>query len=188
MSRPLLLTDVDGVLLDWIRGFKEFYMDLGYVFTSPDPTNFPLTGWIEGVNDPAEIMNLLSGFNHSKEFSQLKPTTGARQFISAVAKDYDIIAITACSDRVAGARRANLEAVFGTVFNTIHCLNLGESKYKILSKYKPSIWIEDNVSGADAGVLARHDAYLLDKEWNQGELDPDIKRVPSLAYILKDIT
>ena len=184
--RPALLTDVDGVLLNWVQGFKAHYEAEGYHFRCGFPTNFDLLGWIQGVDTEEEIKELVDKFNHSDGFTKLQPCGGAQRFIEQARRDFDIIAITSCSQDLLAQRTANLDAAFGKdTFKVIHCLGLGESKSLFLKMYRPTIWIEDSLHGALQGVDAGHQVYILDRPWNKGV--GDFTRLRSLAAIAEEI-
>jgi len=163
-ARPLVI-DCDGVLLDYLVGFKPFAEDrLGVELSPAGPENFELSGWL-GC-DTATTMQLVSDFNMGKggSFASLPAFPGSVEALHAArATGRRLSIITACFDtpEVVALRRANLLDVFGDIFDRIDFVNPGTSKRAILEHYKGVAWIEDNRKNALLGAEIGHDTYLI---------------------------
>lgn len=182
----MILTDVDGVLLDWFAGFKKFVQDKGIEVAEGDPADWSMVGWVKSNN----IQGLISEFNDSWAFEYLPHYVTAKSQLKKLHEEgHAVVAITSCSSdsKVREMRINNLERKFGPIFEDVICLPLMESKLNILSQYAPTFWVEDSLHGAKAGVEAGHRTFLLDKPYNQGPIDKRIERVKDWYEIYERI-
>lgn len=166
MSRVLL--DCDGVLLDYVGGFRSFLVREHGVTPSPEgPESFNI--WA-GLEEDA-LTALIRAFNagDGTGFENLPALPGA---VSAIRKMFDegldLRVVTSCSNdpKVARNRLDNLERVFGPVFQEIDCLSLGAGKAEALRRHPISDWVEDNVQNAVCGLKAGHRPHLVRQSWN----------------------
>lgn len=165
-----VILDCDDVLLDWVGGFRTFASDhLGRVIEG-EPQSWNMGSWI-GTSD-AVALELVRAFNASEGFGDLRAVWGARLAIDKLAADPNVRlhVVTSCSsDRLTVAmRRRNLEREFGHVFDSIHCLDLGESKKKILQAFaQGSVWVEDNYHNALLGLEVGHTVLIRERPHNR---------------------
>lgn len=166
----LLLTDVDGVLFDWVKKFAEYIKGQGIKTRSEEPMDWHLHKWL-GVTS-AEAHEMVEEFNRSDAFRNLEPIAGAVDALKYFKKaGWKIVAITACSaDKKAIAHREqNLVREFGSVFANIHCVALGTSKNDILSlyQYNQPWWIEDRFENALEGKEKGFNTILFSASHNK---------------------
>lgn len=184
----MILTDVDGVLLDWFAGFRRHLENKDIEVKDGDPSDWSMTDWI---NLPShKIKKEIEHFNGSYAFRYLPHYVPARSQLQKLHKaGHKIVAVTSCSDdpRVHKMRTENLEALFGPIFDEIHCLPLMGDKTEILSRYPSAYWVEDSLHGAHAGIAAGHRTFLLNKNYNQGTIDHRIERVEDWYEIYERI-
>lgn len=175
-----LLTDVDDVLLNYMDSYKRYVEHCGYSFRYEEPVQWDLTHWVDGP-----WKELIKEFNSSKYFSQLEPFPDAVRAIKELKYEYKIIAISACSKDSRHLRERNLKDVFGDAISDIHLVDLGISKYEILSSMPKSIWVEDRMEGAIDGMLCGHNTFLMNRSHNLYQEHPEVKKVDSWDEILK---
>lgn len=169
MIRTILL-DCDDVLLNWIAGFRTYASKkLGWEIEG-EPTNWDMGCW---VGTPSEVATeLIREFNDSKAFGQLYAVEGAQEVIAQMHANPDVRlhVITSCSSdaETVQMRRANIEREFGVgTFDSIHCLDLGEPKVKLLRAWAPgALWVEDNYKNALMGVEAGHIVLMRERPHN----------------------
>jgi len=182
MSQQILI-DCDDVLLNWVKGFRQFAATRLQRSITGEPEGWKMGPWL-GVND-ADANGLILDFNASVHFGRLEAIEGARKVMGRLTSmrdcsevDYRFHVVTSCSaDAITqGRRRHNLEDQFGEgTFDSIHCLNLGQSKASVLRAFAPgSIWIEDNYTNGSMGVRADHHVYMKRRPSNEA----DQKRPP----------
>jgi len=165
VNNKLILTDCDGVLLDWEGAFHDWMESQG--FKRNGIATYDMH--VAYGQKKAHIKALIREFNNSAWICCLEPLRDAVDGVAALAaKGYRFGAITSLSldPYAAKLRKQNLKTVFGDVFDFVICLDTGADKDEALAPYKDSgmFWIEDKpenaVLGADLGLkslLVRHE-------------------------------
>jgi len=190
----LILTDIDEVLLDWGGAFEAWYLKTYPTFGGPAPRG-PLEDFHnieEWLDCPYEnSRKLIAHFNQCKDhFPFIKPYDHAVEYVKKLSREgYEFVAITACTDDswTHDARRANLERFFPGVFDTIHCVGLGQPKTKYLQRYKPTWWIDDKVKHSEEGGRLGHKAFTMNQRYNEHTQLKYSKRVHSWKDIYECI-
>jgi FMN phosphatase YigB (HAD superfamily) len=161
----LILTDVDGVLLDWESAFHDWMESQG--FERNGIATYDMH--VAYGQKKAHIKALIREFNNSAWMCCLKPLRDSVEGVAALAaKGYRFGAITSLSldPYAAKLREQNLKEAFGDVFDFVICLDTGADKDEELAKFKDSglFWIEDKPANAELGanlglksLLVRHD-------------------------------
>ena len=111
-DRPLLVLDVDDVVLEFIRPLPRFLEQRGLVLTM---ASFRLTGNIAEkasgrLIDQAEVTALLDELFHNQADWQTV-TDGAADALSTLGAQVEIVLLTAMFHRHRAARRAHLDAL-----------------------------------------------------------------------------
>lgn len=192
MSR-FFLTDADGVLLDWVSGFrvraeKKLRRKIeGY------PKKFNRLGeWIGETEKVAYEM--IYDFNdNDPEFENIRPYKDAVDYLETIKKlGYNIIVISACGKKSETAQKRinNLKNIYGDIFTKIHCVGNSLDKEKILKKYPKSFWIEDTINPALQGFNAGHKTIMLRHLYNRiDEIHhPELTWVDDWSEIFEIIT
>jgi len=175
----LILTDVDEVLLDWGGHFEAWYLKSHKWFGGPTPKGrmrdfHNIEEWLEC--EYSATRKLIEMFNQCKDhFPHITPYDHAVEYVNLLHKEgYAFVAITACTDDVwtHDARRTNLQKYFPGVFDTVHCVGLGQAKTRFLERYKPTWWVDDKVKHAEEGGRLGHKVFLMEQPYN---IDAEIK-------------
>jgi hypothetical protein len=152
----LILTDVDGVLLNWEFAFDMWMGEHGHKKQEGYQFKYDI-GKRYGI-DKDTGKKLIKTFNESAAIGFLPPLRDAIHYVRKLHEEHGYVfhAITSLSlDRNAGRlRRMNLEKLFGeTVFEEIVCLDTGADKDDALEKYRDSdlYWLEDKIDNAELG-------------------------------------
>lgn len=170
MTNKTILTDVDGVLLNWNSAFEYFMAKNGYLLLDDNKNRYSLSKRFGITRDVMD--EYVNEFNQSKMISNLKPFRDSEHYVKQLSSEgYRFIAITnvGVSIKTTEYRTENLISCFGDIFDDIICLPLGTSKYEILSKWEESglYWIEDKFSNALDGHSIGLNAILVDHEYNR---------------------
>lgn len=172
MNKPLILTDVDDVCLNWLDGFKMYAARVLNKDIPDNPQSWDMSGWL-GVT-PDESSQMIYDFNHGEpEFGKLPPTANAEKFVPLLAKHCDIVAITCCStdSKAVALRKQNLESVFGKgIFQDIICQPLGTDKIDNLSVFLDRnvvAWVEDKHEAALHGHFMGYRSFLMEQSHNK---------------------
>lgn len=183
MKDKYVLLDVDDVLLNWFSGFERYMKHMGYPEIK-EHGHYDLSK-VFGITKK-EIDKLIRSFNKRWEFGTLEPLTGSKKGLDKLRKNnYKFVAITSCSTdpTTIALRKTNLYWCFGDIFESVHCINLGESKETHLADYNPSWWIEDKFENAVAGLKYGHKSILMDKIHNEHLNDSELIRVKNWSQI-----
>lgn len=183
-----ILTDVDGVLLDWESAFTAWMGERGYTPVNPEVYKQSVRYNIE--QDFAD--SLVQTFNESAWMGYLKPLRDSVNVLDKFsASQWHFECITSLStDHWAGElRRTNLNRWFGPTVRRVRCIATGADKDDILKEYEPGHWwIEDKPENCEAGLRAGHKPILIDHPFNQEYNNPDVIRVKDWEEIYNIIT
>jgi FMN phosphatase YigB (HAD superfamily) len=172
-KEKIILTDVDGVLLDWNEGFSVWMEHHGYR-RDPDHNNTYNIGERYNISRD-EGSQLVRVFNESAAIGFLPPERDAQYFVKMLVEKYQyrFLAVTSLStDPYAKKLRVrNLSKLFGdNAFVDVICLDTGADKDEILSqlaeKYRGNWWIEDKPENVDAGLAAGFRGLLVEHKHN----------------------
>lgn len=162
----LILTDVDGVLLNWEAAFDNWMIKNGHVKPTTREASYSLAKvW----NMPEWVIDhLVREFNASSYTGFIKPWGEAGHYVKRLAdKGYKFVTCTSFggNDASRALRKYNLESVFGDVFVEHNIIELHGDKSPVLSRWRGSElwWLEDNLNNARKGlelglrpILVRH--------------------------------
>lgn len=173
MTLKLILTDVDEVVLNWDSAFENWYLKTCEHFGGAKPTRAlrdcnNIEDWLGCPYESTR--KLIEQFNQCKDhFPYITAYPEAVTYVNRLKREgWSFVAITACTDDAwtHDARRENLEKYFPGVFDTIHCVGLGQEKTKFLERYQPTWWIDDKPRHAEEGGRLGHKAFLMEQQYN----------------------
>ena len=191
--RKIILTDVDGVLLDWCPGFEQWCAENNHPIKLPADTNqrkvYKRYGFTEAVGE-----QLVLDFNVSEAMKSLPPYRDSVDYVRKLAAEgWKFVTITSQTSDAQGQmyRMENLNTVFGPdIFIKHHILETSTPKHDVLAEYKDSglYWIEDKwdnaVVGADMGLIP----LVMRDETNAMYTDNRIKHFDNWIQIYKHIS
>lgn len=156
LAENIILTDVDGVLLNWEYAFNIWMEEHGFKKVENSAFLYNI-GDRYGI-DKTQGKKLIEIFNESSAVGFLPPLRDAIHYVKKLHEEHGYVfhAITSLSkDRNAKRlRQMNLEKLFGdTVFDEIVCLPTGADKDEALKPYAGTelFWIEDKILNAEVG-------------------------------------
>lgn len=173
--QKIILTDCDGVVLDWEEGFSVWMEHHGH-------TKVEGYQYMYNIGDRYGISKdqgskLVRQFNESAAIGFLPPLRDAQYFVKKLHEQhqYKFIAITSLSlDPYAKyLRERNLKKLFGDAFIDVVCLDTGADKDEILAEYGPKYpghyWIEDKAENLMAGVNQGLKGILIEHGHNMND-------------------
>lgn len=179
LSDKVILTDCDGVLVDWEYGFTKWMRQHGYVPVVHGEYDIATTFGLE----KSEAKKLVRHFNESAAMGWLPALRDAVKYVRKLHEEHGFIfhCITSLSldEHAAKLRKKNLEALFGkTVFEKIVCLDTGADKDEALEEYRDTgcWWLEDKPENADLGIDLGLQSILIAHGHNE-HYDGDAPRV-----------
>jgi len=186
----ILLTDLDGVVLDWFGTFLH-WLDVQKINYKGDAERDDYS--LSDIVDHPDPESLVIEFNSSTYFRYIPAYVDAMIYLPKVKKElgYEIVAITSCSDKqkTIDLRTACLEDLFGKgFFKEINCIPLGGDKLPLLKGYAPTYWIEDNTKNALKGIEAGHKVILMNKDYNEKDKAKGCIRLENWEDIYKELS
>jgi hypothetical protein len=175
----VILTDADGVLLNWEYAFTCWMEQHGH--TQVENANFLYDiGKRFGLESNNMGHRLVRQFNESAAIGFLPALRDAVYYVKRLHEEhgYTFRCITSLSlDKNAyKLRKMNLEKLFGeTAFEELVCLGTGADKDEALEQYRDSglYWIEDKLSNAQLGLDLGLKPILIEHGFNMDEDIPE---------------
>ncbi|PHS22093.1 MAG: hypothetical protein COA84_13000 [Robiginitomaculum sp.] len=191
MKNKVIITDADGVILDWQYSFTQWMARKGLQPHRTDLYNLALCYGIGSV----DMMRYITEFNNSASVAFVPPFRDAMKYIKKLHEEHGYVfhCITSLSlDPYAGALRIqNIRNLFGTTaFEKIVCLDTGADKHEALEPYRDSgcIWVEDKPENAQLGTDMGLDSYLMAHDHNSDNIPADMAVVNNWKELYERIT
>tara|TARA_A100001015_G_C15022390_1_gene728661 strand:- start:630 stop:1208 length:579 start_codon:yes stop_codon:yes gene_type:complete len=170
-KEKVILTDCDGVLLDWEHAFTSWMRKHGHTVI-----NEGCYGQAKRYGSTKDQMDvLIRMFNESAWMRKLPPLRDAIKYVRKLHTDHGYVfhAITSMSDDYYAQhlRTKNLRELFGdTAFETFVYLDTGADKDDVLLPYKNTgcFWVEDKMKNVDLGCTLGLTGVLMGHEHNVG--------------------
>ena len=168
MTDKIILTDCDGVLLDWEGAFHQWMESRQYKIQVTGVYDISTAYGIGKTEGKA----LVRQFNESAWMGYLKAFRDAR---SGVAKLYEAgyrfhcITSLSLDKKAERLRMYNLENIFGKgTFKELVCLDTGADKDEALAKYEGTgmYWLEDKIENAECGARLGLQSVLIEHKHN----------------------
>ena len=170
MKNKVILTDCDGVILDWEYAFGQWMKRHGY--TVKETGNYKMD--VKYGLERKETERLVRMFNESAWIRKLPPLRDAMHYVKKLHVEHGYVfhAITSLSnDQYAQhLRTKNLREMFGdTVFEKYVYLDTGADKDDVLIEYEGTDcwWVEDKPENADCGINFGLNSLLVDHDHNR---------------------
>ena len=169
MKNKIILTDIDGVVLDWEESFAIWMDYNGHQLVDDYQYKYDVA---KRYGMDKETSNkLVRQFNASAAIGFLPPLRDAQYYIKLLHEKhkYKFIAVTSLSlDPYAQKlRERNLAKLFGdNTFQEVICLDTGADKDDVLIdlsyEYEGCYWIEDKIVNAQLGSDIGYDSILME--------------------------
>jgi len=172
MKDKVILTDVDGVLLDWSYSFGQWMSRYGYEADESHATDYAMK---ERYNITAlETKRLVRMFNESATIRKLPPLRDSVKYVRKLHEEFGYVfhVITSMTnDQYAQhLRTKNLIELYGpSVFERFVYLDTGADKDDALEEYRGTEcwWVEDKPANADVGARAGLRSLLMEHDHNK---------------------
>jgi hypothetical protein len=189
----LILTDCDGVCLDWEYAFNIWMQEHGFTEVEGSKLSYDMS---IRYNIPKEqVRKLIKIFNESAAIGFLPAQRDAMYYIKRLHEEHGFRfhAITSLSldPNAQKLREMNLHKLFGaTAFERIVCLDTGADKDEALEEYEGTgcFWIEDKISNAELGHRMGLKSLLLEHGHNMNHECPYpiVKNWKQIYHIVTD--
>jgi FMN phosphatase YigB (HAD superfamily) len=154
----IILTDCDGVLLQWEDGFEQFVLSKGHSRVPDTQAEYSMAVRYNITVKKAQAY--IKEYNESDAMSNLAPFADAVEYVSELASlGFRFIAVTSLSDHPDAKTYRTHDVV---------CLEMGASKAHVLMRWADSgyFWIEDHMRQAEAGHEAGLRTVLINHPYN----------------------
>jgi hypothetical protein len=155
MSRPLIISDCDEVLLHMVVPFRDWLdeaHDIEFALDTHDWSKALTYRRNSALVEPADIWNFLGGF-FDTEMHRQKPIKGAIQSMTALSQVADIAILTNLQDHRNAARVVQLKAagIVAPVYTNQG--PKGDALARIIAEYQPSVAVFiDDMAGHHESV------------------------------------
>jgi hypothetical protein len=197
-SNRIILTDVDGVLLEWEHHFTKWMLqrtlfdERGARYHPhrllPDKENTYEMAERFGVTK-TEIRKHIREFNRSAWMGTQRPMLESQTWVKLLAAEgWTFIPITSQTSDIPAQqlRKRRLGELFGDhVFINYHILGTGADKDSALAEFHNTglYWVEDKPNNAVAGLKYGLKPILIDHPYNRDFDHPDVIRVSNWKEI-----
>jgi len=168
MYNKLILTDCDGVLLDWEYAFNIWMTEKGHTLVEPLSYNIS-----KRYNIPKDKANsLVKFFNESASIGYLPPLRDAMHYVKKLHEEcgyiFKVITSLSTQPHAVDLRKKNLAKLFGTAIDDVICLDTGADKDEALEPYRDSglLWIEDKYQNAEVGAKLGLNSIIVEHGHN----------------------
>ena len=185
----IILTDCDGVLLDWEVSFTKWMQSKGFEKKAEGIYDMSTTYGIS----KKEGKRLVKEFNESAWMGYLHAFKDARSGVGKLYEaGYRFHCITSLSldKKAKRLRLMNLENIFGKgVFKELVCLDTGADKDEVLADYEGSgfYWLEDKIENAECGLQFGLKPILIEHAHNVDCDNDDIIKCKDWSAIVDEI-
>ena len=197
-SNRIILTDVDGVLLEWEHHFTK-WLQLRSYFDKNGNRNYPYK-LLDAKHDDYDmskrfgisketISQEIREFNRSAWMGTQRPMLESQTWVKLLhAEGWTFVPITSQTSDIPGQalRKKRLGELFGEhVFSNYHILGTGADKDSALANFHDTglYWVEDKPKNALAGLSYGLKPILIDHPYNRDFNHPDIIRVNNWKQI-----
>ena len=191
--KKLILTDIDGCVLDWEYAFNTWMGEHGFEEVPGSKLNYDMS--VRYGIPREQVVKLIRMFNESAAIGFLPAQRDATYYIKRLHEEHGFRfhAITSLSldPNAQKLREMNLHKIFGdTTFERIVCLDTGAPKDEALEEYEGTglYWVEDKWSNALAGHKYGLKPIVLEHGHNMMEHHPDIVILKNWKEIYEHIT
>ena len=193
MKNKIILTDADGVLLDWEYSFDVYLRTHGFNKVEGGNLKYDI-GKRYGI-EREQGKKLIKMFNESAHIGFLPPLRDAMYYVKRLHEEHGYVfhAITSLSknEDACELRRMNLKKLFGaTAFEKFVFLDTGADKDDALEPYRGSgyYWIEDKIVNCEVGHDLGLKSLLMEHGHNMDYENPHIPRVRNWKEIYEVVT
>ena len=192
MKYKVILTDCDGVLLDWGHSFSAWMKERGYKTTENYHTKYNI-GQRYALSK-GEGRKLVKEFNESVNIAHIPSLRDSIEYVRKIHEElgyvFHVITSLSTNPYAIKAREENLKKLYGETFcEKLVCLETGADKNEALEPYRNSgcLWVEDKSENALLGSEMGLESVLMKHRFNEGTVDGSVRQVRNWKEIYQYI-
>jgi hypothetical protein len=192
MKNRIILTDIDGAVLDYEYAFDIWMLQHG--FNKQNGAEFKYDMGTRYGIDKEQSKKLIRIFNESAAIGFLPPLRDAMYYVKRLHEEHGYVfhAITSLSkdENAQELRRMNLRKLFGkTAFEKFVFLDTGADKDQALEPYRDTgyYWIEDKKTNCEVGHAMGLKSILMEHGHSLDYNHPNIPVVKNWREIYERI-
>ena len=173
----LVLTDADGVLIDWEWPFRHYMESHGHRFDPEAKSSYNITRHYPDTN-PSTVISMIREFNNSHAIGYLPPHRDSVHYVNSLHREHGyrfrVITSLGLDPNAKRLRELNLKKLFGSAIESVVVLDTGAAKDHVLEPYRNSglYWVEDKTQNADLGHELGLRTILVEHEFNMHDPVP----------------
>ena len=191
--KKLILTDADGVLLDWEWAFNVWMQEHGFEEVAGSKFSYDM---VARYGIPREqVKKLIRIFNESAAIGFLPALRDAMYYVKRLHEEHGFrfhcITSLSLDPNAQKLREMNLRKLFGkTAFERVVCLDTGADKDEALQEYEGTgcFWLEDKPENAECGFRYGLNPLLVEHGHNMHYHHEGITLVKNWKHIYEIIT
>jgi len=189
----LILTDADGVLLDWEWAFNVWMQEHGFEEVPGSKLNYDMS--VRYGIPKEQVKKLIRIFNESAAIGFLPALRDAVYYVKRLHEEHGFrfhcITSLSLDPNAQKLREMNLRKLFGkTAFERVVCLDTGADKEEALEEYEGTgcYWLEDKPENAEAGYNVGLRSLLIEHGHNMHHYHEGIRVVKNWKHIYEIVT
>ena len=191
--KKLILTDADGVLLDWEWAFNVWMQEHGFEEGAGSKFSYDM---VARYGIPREqVRKLIRIFNESAAIGFLPALRDAMYYVKRLHEEHGFrfhcITSLSLDPNAQKLREMNLNKLFGTsAFERVVCLDTGADKDEALQEYEGTgcYWLEDKPENAECGYRYGLNPLLIEHGHNMHYYHEGITVVKNWKHIYEIVT
>jgi hypothetical protein len=191
--KKLILTDADGVLLDWEWAFNVWMQEHGFAEVAGSKLNYDMS--VRYGIPKEQVKKLIRIFNESAAIGFLPALRDAMYYVKRLHEEHGFrfhcITSLSLDPNAQKLREMNLNKLFGTsAFERVVCLDTGADKDEALQEYEGTgcYWLEDKPENAIVGYNAGLKSLLVEHGHNMHHYHEGITIVKNWKHIYEIVT
>lgn len=188
----IFLTDLDGVVFDWMGDFCR-YLVKEHAWVDPGLPMSMAHDFVEQFRMPLdELKPKIDAFQCSPSAGRLTVYPDALEVMPRIVHElgYRFVGVTSAGTHpdIVQNRQRCIEAFFPGLFSELYILPPLVSKSSVLTEFEPTFWVDDHPRHVHAGMKAGHTSLWLHRPGLLETEDPDLETFPDWHAVYDRLT
>jgi len=188
----IIAFDLDEVLNNFMESFLLFYEEKnGKKVELSDMKSYNF--WENGLgNNRDEAIEMVKEFYNSEQYNKISTSFYAKEILDKLIKaEHKVFIITSRPENIGKSTKEFVRNNFSDEIEIIYSNDFfkgnRKSKAEIAKELKVNFMVEDNINYARECAEQGINVFLVNKPWNDGEINESIIRINNLNEILEHL-